>query len=317
MLVVVSKVLVVFIYIGVGFVANRLKVLPAASSKYFIDLIMEITVPCLVLSSITGQDLDGGMYRNTILTFVLTAIGYVIVAVATTFLSGRLFPHLDQQDINVLAASMTGNNSGFMGFPVTKAVFGPLAFYYMLIQNISNNLYLFVMINVHLRYKEKKASERRDLREVLKPFANITTVATVVAIVMLFSGIHFPAFAMDILTTIGDITIPLSMILMGVQLGGSHMKDVFSNRDLLISSGIKLIVAPSIIMLFVTPLPVDNIVKLTAVLGTCFPSAVVGVAAAARENKNSKLMAEAVANSTALSMITLPIWIMICTRAYL
>ena len=70
-------------------------------------------------------------------------------------------------------------------------------------------------------------------------------------------------------------------------------------------------------MLLLIPLPVDPIVKLTALLGTCFPSAVVGVAVAAQEKKNSQLMAEAVAITTVLSIITLPVWIMIITRLYL
>jgi hypothetical protein len=41
MLLIFSKVLVVFIYIGVGFIANRLKVLPEESVKHFISLVME------------------------------------------------------------------------------------------------------------------------------------------------------------------------------------------------------------------------------------------------------------------------------------
>ena len=43
MLLIFSKVLVVFIYIGVGLIANRLKVLPEESVKHFISLVMCIT----------------------------------------------------------------------------------------------------------------------------------------------------------------------------------------------------------------------------------------------------------------------------------
>ena len=46
--------------------ANRLKVLPEESLKYFISLVMMITLPCLVVSSITEQEINGSMYRNTI-----------------------------------------------------------------------------------------------------------------------------------------------------------------------------------------------------------------------------------------------------------
>lgn len=316
MLLIFSKVLVVFIYIGIGLAANKLKVLPEESAKHFISLVMGITVPCLVVSSMTGQDISGDMYRNTIMTLVVTSAIYVIVAVLTTLISDRVFPGKEQQDRNVLASAMTGCNSGFMGFPIASAVFGELAFYYMVIQNISNNIYLFVISLVQLHHREEEKSSK-TLSEKLRPLINPTSIATVVSLVMMIGGLHLPPYVMDIVSTLGDITIPLSMILVGVQLGGTDLKKLLADKDLLITSAIKLIAAPVLVMLLLIPLPVDPIVKLTALLGTCFPAAVIGVAVAAQEKKNSQLMAEAVASTTLLSMITLPVWIIICSRLYL
>ena len=316
MLLIFSKVLVVFIYIGVGLIANRLKVLPEESAKYFISFIMGITVPCLMISSITGQDLNGDMYRNTILTLLLTTLVLIVTAFATTFVSDRIFPWKDQQDRNVLASAMTGCNAGFMGLPIASAVFGELVFYYLVIQNIANNLYLFVMSLAQLHHRESEKSSK-SLSEKLKPLVNPTSVATIVSLIMLFAGIHLPEYAMDIVTTLGDITIPLSMILVGVQLGGADFKKLIADKALLITSVMKLIAVPALALLILTPMPVDPVVKLTVLLGMCFPSAVIGVAVAAQENKNYQLMAEAVAITTLLSVITLPVWIMIISYLYL
>ena len=316
MFLIFSKVLVVFIYIGVGFIANRLKVLPEESVKHFISLVMGITVPCLVVSSITGQDLNGDMYRNTILTLLLTTLVLIVTAFATTFVSDRIFPWKDQQDRNVLASAMTGCNAGFMGLPIASAVFGELVFYYLVIQNIANNLYLFVMSLAQLHHRESEKSSK-SLSEKLKPLVNPTSVATIVSLIMLFAGIHLPEYAIDIVTTLGDITIPLSMILVGVQLGGADFKKLIADKALLITSVMKLIAVPALALLILTPMPVDPVVKLTVLLGMCFPSAVIGVAVAAQENKNSQLMAEAVAITTLLSLITLPVWIMIISGLYL
>ena len=316
MLLIFSKVLVVFIYIGVGIIANRLKVLPEESVKHFISLVMGITVPCLVISSITGQDLNGDMYRNTILTLLLTTLVLIVTAFATTFASDRIFPWKDQQDRNVLASAMTGCNAGFMGLPIASAVFGELIFYYLVIQNIANNLYLFVMSLAQLHHRESEKSSK-SLSEKLKPLVNPTSVATIVSLIMLFAGIHLPEYAMDIVTTLGDITIPLSMILVGVQLGGADFKKLIADKALLITSAMKLIAVPALALLILTPIPVDPVVKLTVLLGMCFPSAVIGVAVAAQENKNYQLMAEAVAITTLLSVATLPVWIMIISYLYL
>jgi predicted permease len=316
MLLIFSKVLAVFIYIGVGLVANGLKVLPEESAKYFISFIMGITVPCLMISSITGQDINGDMYRNTILMLALSALIYIVTSAVTTFISDRIFSLKDQQDRNVLASAMTGCNSGFMGLPVASAVFGDLVFYYLVIQTIVNNTYLFVLSLVQLHHRESESSSK-SLREILKPLANPTSAATVVSIAMLFTGLHLPEYVMGIVEPLGDITIPLSMILVGIQLGGSDFKRLLSDKDLLITATVKLIVMPVIALLILTPFPVDPVVKLTALFAVCFPSAVIGVAVAAQEKKNPQLMAEAVAVSTLLSIITLPVWIMIISRLYL
>ena len=300
MLLIFSKVLVVFIYIGVGFIANRLKVLPEESVKHFISLVMGITVPCLMISSITGQEINGSMYRNTILVLALGAVIYIVTAVLTTFISDRVFPDKEQQDRNVLASAMTGCNSGFMGLPIASAVFGKLVFYYLAIQTIVNNTYLFVVSLSQLHHREGKRSSK-SLREKLSPLVNPTSIATVVAAIMLFAGLHLPEYVMGIVEPLGDATIPLSMILVGVQLGGTDFGSLLSDKDLLITSAVKLILMPAIALLILTPFPVDPVVKLTSLLAVCFPSAVIGVAVAAQEGKNSQLMAEAVAVSTLLS----------------
>jgi len=316
MLLIVSKVLVVFIYIGVGFIANRLKVLPEESVKHFISLVMGITVPCLMISSITGQEINGSMYRNTILVLVLSAVIYIVTAVLTTLLSDRIFPGKEQQDRNVLASAMTGCNSGFMGLPIASAVFGELVFYYLAIQTIVNNTYLFVLSLSQLHHREGQKSSK-SLREKLRPLINPTSVATVVAVIMLFAGLHLPEYIMGIVEPLGDVTIPLSMILVGVQLGETDFGRLLSDKDLLITSSVKLILMPVIALLILTPFHVDPVVKLTSLLAVCFPSAVIGVAVAAQEQKNTLLMAEAVSVSTLLSIITLPVWIMIISRLYL
>ncbi len=316
MLLIFSKVLVVFIYIGVGFIANRLKVLPEESVKHFISLVMGITVPCLMISSITGQDINGGMYMNTILVLALSALIYIVTAAVTTFISDRIFSRKCQQDRNVLASAMTGCNSGFMGLPIASAVFGALVFYYLAIQTIVNNTYLFVVSLSQLHHRESEKSSK-SLREKLRPLVNPTSAATVVSVIMLFAGLHLPEYVMGIVAPLGDVTIPLSMILVGVQLGGTDFKRLLTDKDLLVTAAIKLVMMPVIALLVLTPFPVDPVVKLTSLLAVCFPSAVIGVAVAAQEKKNSQLMAEAVAVSTLLSIITLPVWIMIISRLYL
>ena len=106
---------------------------------------------------------------------------------------------------------------------------------------------------------------------------------------------------------VGDITVPLSMLVVGMQLGESNALKVLKNRKLMLLSVIKMISLPVLVFLLVNWLPVITAVKIAAVIGVTFPCAVVVSAIALMENRNSILASEMVAITTFLSVITIPI----------
>ena len=150
----------------------------------------------------------------------------------------------------------------------------------------------------------------------MKSVLNPCSIAAVIGFVMLFCGIHIPSLINEFLTYIGDVTIPLSMIVVGVQLGGSRMREILHNGRLIAISLLSLIGLPFIVFLAVNWLPIYTIAKLILIYGSAFPSAVVIVALAAQEGRNANLAAEGVALTTLLSMATLPIVTVLLSAYY-
>lgn len=319
MAVIFSKVLVVFIYIAIGFGAYKLKVFNDDSIKHLTAFILNITCPAMMVSSIVGAEYKREMMFNTVFTLIFTYLLFMITSAIAVWISRR-FRGVDPLDANVLAFGMTTTNSGFMGFPVTLSVFGPAVFYYMVIQNISLNLYIYSIGIWQLNYKANAQAagtkQRKTLAETIKPFLNLLIISAVVSTIMLFAGIKLPEYVMDICSTVGDVTIPTSMILVGIQLGSSNLKAVLTSQRIMFVSAINLLVFPALAFGITLFLPLPNIVRTAIVLSVCFPSAAIGVAVSASEGRNSKLYAEIVASTTLLSMVTLPVWIMILSGAF-
>lgn len=134
---------------------------------------------------------------------------------------------------------------------------------------------------------------------------------------MLFARIKLPEYALNIVTTLANVCIPVSMIIVGIKLTEGRFTDHFTNPKILFTSLMKLIIVPVITLLIMFPLPVAPVVKLASVLCMTFPTAVISVALAARENRDSGLMAECVATSTLISIVTLPVWMIILTKLFL
>ena len=127
MLVIISKVLVVFIYIGVGFFACKGGLIRQDSVPALNMLVLNIASPCLLISSITSRRLNDSLFRNTLITFFLSIALFILMSALTLWISRRTGME-DKAKANVLAVGMTACNSGFMGFPIAQSVFGDTVF---------------------------------------------------------------------------------------------------------------------------------------------------------------------------------------------
>ena len=318
MQVIASKVLVIFLYIAVGFVANKLHVLGTEAVDHLISLVLNITTPCLLIYSICGQRISANTFSNTVIIIFLSLAMFALFGAISVKIS-RLFTKKSVDQQNVLSVAMVTSNSGFMGFPIARSVFGHVVLYYSVIQNIACNLYIFTGCMIQLSLGGKKESGARktiNKETIIKPFKNVVTIVSICSVLVLFAGIRIPNPVMDFLATIGDATVPISMIIIGIQLGDCKFRELITDKELIISSLVCLILEPALSILIVYFMPLSKIIKLTIALSFTYPSAVLSVALAAGEHKDTKLMSEAVAMSTMLSMLTLPVWIMIISHLF-
>jgi len=304
MLLILSKIAVVFSLAGIGFAANKIGILPIESNNYLIPLLLDIATPCLLVTAIAGRKLTPETYSVTVIAIVGSFI-FFAAGMAVSYLLVRLI-RVPMQDRGIYMSIITMVNNGCMGFPVTKAAFGDDGLYLMVLCNIVLCIWTytagFLQVNIGSSDAALKMSRKR-----LMAMVNPCSVASVAGIVLLFAQIKLPEFLFSLLDTTGQISIPLSMIVVGIQLGESRFRQIASNSKLVETTIIKLVLVPALTLLAVYWLPIPQIAKAVLVLSASFPSAVNMVAVAAIEKKNATLASEGVAMTTAFSMISLPV----------
>ena len=133
---------------------------------------------------------------------------------------------------------------------------------------------------------------------------------------MLFAGLHLPKLIFDSVELVGDITVPLSMLVVGMQLGESNIGRIIKNKSLVLMSILKMTVVPALVFLLVNWLPLTDEVKVTAVFAAASPTAVVTSALALMEKKNSLLSAEAIALTTLISVGVIPVTALLLSAYY-
>lgn len=312
MLVSVSNILSIFLIVAVGYIANKCHVIPDEASKYLVDLLMCIASPCMILDSISSTTL-----REDMGTLTAEMLACAVAFFACTFVLSRFLClhvlHVPKEDAGVYMFCLSTINNGFMGFPITLALFGEDILYLMVLFQIILVIYLYSAGFVQVDYGH---TARVDLRSTLHYLVNPNTIAAALSMLMLFSGLHLPGFLQSAVSLIGNATTPLSMLLIGVQLGSSNLLGILKNRKLVLLSVLKMLLLPLLTFLAVNWLPLPATLKVALIFGAAFPTAAASVPVTSMAGRNATLAAEIVAFTTLLSMVTLPVTALLLHAVY-
>lgn len=314
MAIILSKITSIFLIMAVGFVINRAKVIPSSATKFFVDLLLLITTPCMILSSVTSKEFNSDTAKSTAEIFVGGVCFFALTFIVGYFICKKILKVAPKEDLGVFIMCFSTVNNGFMGFPITNAIFGGNILYLMILHNICLTLYMYsagpFIFNINGGQGEF------NLKRLLKTFCNPSTIVSIVSIVMLFAGLHLPSMLFDSVTLVGDVTVPLSMLVVGMQLGESNIGRIVKNKNLVIMSVLKMFMVPLLVFLIVNWLPITTDVKIALVFASAFPTAVVTSAIAVMENKNSLLAAESIAFTTLISVASIPVCALLLTGFY-
>lgn len=315
MVLIIEKIISIFLIMAVGFAANRLGVLPKEANEFLTNLLIKIITPCMIVSSITSKELTEETFAATIETLVLAMLFFIFAAIAGYLICKFIF-RVEPENLGVYAFTFGSINSGFIGFPITLALFGADILYLMVLHNIALTVYLYSLgpIILSAGSGSKKAF---DLKSFLLSFCNINAIVSFISIVMLFAGLHLPATIFETAETIGDATVPISMLLVGMQLGDTNPVKMLAHGKMVGISFTKMLLLPVLTFLAVNWLPIPSAVKLCLTFAAVFPGAVAAVPVTSLEGKNALPSAEVVAFTTLLSILTIPAFATVLTAYYL
>ena len=198
---------VLFAIMLIGLYAYKKSIIDDASCKKLSGIVVKIANPALVLSSITGDTrIPKDQFFKTFLTAVLV---YAVLLVLAKIVPMLLRVKRDEQ--GVYKAMIVFSNIGFMGFPVVNAVYGPDALLYASLFMIPYNVLIYTYGISAMRHTE----EKKGMRELLRSIFNVGTVFCCIAIALYLFDVHIPEVPAQIIDTLGGLTAPLSMMVIG------------------------------------------------------------------------------------------------------
>ena len=299
---------VLFAILFTGWFLRRINFIDDKMNRSMNKLIVYFAYPCLIVHNIGTLELSSNLLMEFLLTFILSLATFFFNALlAYCYAKARKFP----KDVaNVAELAMASPNDGFMGFPVSMIFFGEKGMLLMLAHNAALNVYFFTIgmkILGRNNEKEKKPFLQNATRATFKFILNPNILALLIGFALSLLGGLLPSVVDEYLVYIGNVSTPMAMIFIGSSLVSVNLKEVVTNRVVVESSIVKLIIIPAITMGIMWLLPVSPLIKSIVVLGGAFPVAATAAMLAEQENQSAITASMILVLSTIASAGTIPL----------
>ena len=220
-----QAVFVIFLLIATGiFVAWR-KWLTPDNAKALPRLIMNIALPCNIISSFYNNFVVARETANAATQSELVApwipVLIVFICVPLSFLIGsvaaRIF-RIPRGRRGVFTVLFSLSNSVFIGFPVAQALFGDAGMTYAVYYYMANTACFWTLGYTMIRRDAdilRGETSKIGVGEILKKLATPSLITILVMFGVILSGIKLPQIVLKFSQYGGALTTPLSLIFTG------------------------------------------------------------------------------------------------------
>lgn len=293
-----NQMLVLFIFMALGFFLNKKRLLPLDDSVVLSKLETYAFVPCLVFSVFYKYCTVENFKQKW--TYMLYGAAVMAVSLPIGIVLAKLFAK-DGYLKKIYTYSFAVANFSFMGNAVVLGVFGEKVLFDYMIFTLPLNLYVYSIGTASLIPTEKGG------KLSVKTFVNPIFIALILGAVCGLLSVPLPKFITTAISSAGACMSPLAMLLTGFVIGGYSLKTLASDKKVYLASVIRLIILPSVFMAVLLLLKTDKDIIRVALCATAMPLGLNTVVFPAAYGGDTTPGAGMALVSHLISVITIPV----------
>ena len=288
------QIAVIFIGILAGFVCRKGKILSEEGTATVSNIVVKIILPFYLFSAIlnSGSGVDP---RGVLLTLGLSFGMFLLSGLVALAVVPLLRPPAGDKGV-YLFETMCGNVT-YIGIPVCAAVLGGNAAFYASLLNIPYNLLCF-SLGIWL------LAGKLPLKKILNP----AFLSGVAAAILYLLHVPVPGVILDGCAFIGQATSPCAMLVIGSVLGSVPFREIFTEWRAIPYVLLRLVGLSALMALLLSFLDADPVLKGVLILMASMPAATNSTMLCTIYGGNRALSAKLIFLSTALSIVTIPLW---------
>ena len=213
--VVLGQILLMFLYLIIGYVLYRTGLITQEGSKALAHLLLYCVLPCVVLKSFCIVYSAKGAVELAV--SIAAGAGVLLLSMAVSWLFFRKEP--------MAQSGVAFSNAGFMGFPLVTAVLGGEDVFYAA-------GFVALLNALQWTYGQAKLSGDKKYIQLGAVLKNTLVLSLLGGVMIYFCRIPVPQFLRTPMGAIAGMNAPLAMIVLGVYLARTDLKAIFTRPRL-------------------------------------------------------------------------------------
>ena len=205
------------LFIVVGYVARKIKVMQDGFDKMLTKFVMAIPLPCMIINSFNIEfDPEKLLSTPIILLMSVGSLAFVFIAVRL------LTPRLKSHDMTRTARfALMFTNFTFMGLPIVSELYGPEAVFNYVIFTLPVRIVFYGGAPLLLGKGQKL-----NVKETLKKFICEPVVAVFIGFILYATQLQLPQVVTGVIQGLGNMASPLGLILCGSIIADANWKGI-------------------------------------------------------------------------------------------
>lgn len=291
-----QQVLILYLIVAVGFVADRSKVFTQDTAKKSNDLLFYIITPAVIIQSFMNMEFD---------TKTASTLGIAFLCMSATLTVGIFlavpFFNKSGERKSIFKYAVTYGNMGYMALPLCQAMLGNEGVFYCSAGVVAFNILCFTH-GIWLMTKGDGKAKFELKRLVLNP----GVISVVIGLPLFVFGIELPNALQSAVDYVAALNTPVAMLFFGTYIANTDLKKMFTVPQNYLVALLKLLVLPGIMLGLFKLFGISGTLLTACIISSSVPSANNTVMFAAKYGKDTGCASQIVAFDSALSIITIP-----------
>ncbi len=287
-----------------GYILIKAKAISRESIPAFSKVLLFVCQSSLVIYTFSVTPYSADMLKNLGLFMLGTVAIHAVMLIGACLI---LYKKFDNVTARISTIATTFANSAFFGIPIIEAVMGDGASELI----IYTTVYAMVMNLLGWTAGSAIISKSRKYISLKKLFVNPYMISVIISLPLFLFSLSLPAQLENMITILGKMTTPLSMLIIGMRLATSELKSVFGDLKIYAAALVKLVVMPLLAFCIIYFFPLPPEAKKTFYIICACPTASIVLNFSEIIGEGQKEAVASVLLSTVLSIGTLPLMMLL------